>query len=60
MTNILKILAVAATLVAGTGAALAGPDAAYHRGFPPDNVKSQPNIPHQSLGVESGIPPLYR
>jgi hypothetical protein len=63
MTNILKAIVVPVTLVAGmvalTGAALAGSDATYHWGYP-DSLKSQPNVPVQPFGGESGIPPLYQ
>jgi hypothetical protein len=59
MRSILKVLVVGVTLTAGTGAAMAGAEGTYHWGYP-DNLKNQPNVPVQSLGVESGIPPLYR
>lgn len=63
MTSILKALAVAAILAAGTfaatGSAFAGQDQTYHWAYP-DSLKGHPNIPVQSVGVGSGIPPLYR
>jgi hypothetical protein len=59
MTNILKSLAVAATLVLGTaaisGLAFAGPDSSFY----PDHLKN-PNIPYLSVGAGSGIPSPYR
>ena len=63
MIDILTTLVLASALVASTvalnGFALAGSDAAYHWAYP-DNLKSSPNIPTHSLGVESGIPAQYR
>jgi hypothetical protein len=62
MTSILKTLAVAMTLLGGVatlaGSALAG-DNIYGWAYP-ENFKSQPRVPVQPLGGESGIPPLYR
>jgi hypothetical protein len=59
MTNILKSIAVAATLVLGTaaisGLAFAGPDSSFY----PDHLKN-PNIPYLSVGAGSGIPSPYR
>jgi hypothetical protein len=58
MTNILKALAIAATLVTGTvvatSLALAGAGSPY-----PDQFKN-PNLPYPSVGVGSGIPSQYR
>ncbi len=63
MTNILKTLAVALTLAAGTvaasGIAVAGTDATYHWGYP-DNLKASANVPAKHLRGGSGIPAQYR
>jgi hypothetical protein len=45
-------------MIAAAGSAFAA-DNTYHWAYP-DNLKAKPNIPVQSLGVGSGIPPLYR
>jgi hypothetical protein len=59
MTNILKSLTVAATLVLGTAAfsgfAFASPDSPFY----PDHLKNQAP-PYLSIGTESGIPSPYR
>jgi hypothetical protein len=58
MTNILKTLAVAATLITVTAAAsspvLAGGDDPYPAHF------KNPNLPYPSVGKGSGIPAPYR
>ena len=58
MTSIIKVLAVATSLVTGTlvatGSASAGADSPYPAQF------KNPSLPYPSVGVGSGIPSPYR
>ena len=59
MTSIIKVLAIATSLVTGTlvatGSASAGADSPYY----PAQFKN-PSLPYPSVGVGSGIPSPYR
>jgi hypothetical protein len=63
MSNTLKAIAIAITLIAGTtaagGSALADQGTVYHWAYP-ESFKSHSNLPLQPFGAESGIPPQYR
>ena len=58
MTSIIKVLAIATSLVTGTvvatGSASAGADSPLSRQF------KNPSLPYPSVGVGSGIPSPYR
>ena len=60
MTTILKTLAVALTLVAGSVALTASASADPYGWAYPDNFKDPAKVTLHYLGVESGIPSQYR